>query len=417
MSPEQARGRAADKRSDVWAFGSVLYEMLTGRRAFQGDDVTDTLAAVMRSDPDWSALPASLHPAVRALLQGCLEKDRRKRIGDVSAALFVLGQQGSTLAAPSLPVDSGRQRSWQWPLLLLGGAVVGAMATGLWMRQPLSIPPVTRFTVQVPEGLQLSMSRQAIAISPDGSRIVIGAQGRLFLRSVAEFDSRLIPTAEVAIQPAFSPDGQSILFWADGALKRMAVTGGVPVLVCEATPAPFGVSWGPDGILFLQPGRGIMRVSPNGGTPTPLLSLTEVDGLATRAHLLPDGDTLLFTLARGISTSSNSWDRAQIVIHSLRSGQRRTLIEGGSDARFVPTGHIVYSVEGTVMAVPFDVGKLQVTGGPVPIVEGVRRTAPSVGGEAQFVFSASGTLVYLPGPARTGKDDLFLYDRKGDLRP
>jgi len=413
MSPEQARGRVADKRSDVWGFGCVLYEMLTGGRAFRGEDASDILAGVLKGDPDWTALPPALPPAVRALVEGCLEKDVRERISDISTALFVLKHAEPAVAAsPVSPRATGRARML-FPIVLAVAVVAAAAAAVVWSRWPSPARAVTRFGVTVPEGLALAMGRGALAISPDGVRIVYAAEGRLFLRTLSEFESRLVPGGDGAISPVFSPDGQSILFWTDPALRRMSVAGGVPVTVCETTPAPFGLSWTDDGILFAQPAGSIMKVSPNGGTPAVVVRLNPSEGLAHGPQLLPDGDTILFTLARGTTPSSNYWDQGQVVAQSLTTGRRKTLIGRGCDGRYVPTGHIVYALEGTIMAVPFDLATLEVTGGAVPVVEGVRRAAATAGGQAQFDFSASGALAYVPGPARTGRDDVFLFDVRG----
>ena len=414
MSPEQARGRPADKRSDVWAFGCVLYEMLTGKRPFAGDEISDTLAAVLKSDPDWSALPRDLPASVRSLLEGCLEKDSRERISDISTARFVLKRQPAADApAPALPVRS----RWTPALVALTAATAGAVAgIALWPRPAPATQPVTRFGVSVPEGRPLTLSRRVVAVSPDGTHIVFVADGRLYMRALGEADAKPLAGADPAVQPAFSPDGQSIVFWADPALRRISVNGGVPVTVCETLPAPFGTDWSPQGIIFVQPGIGIMRVSANGGTPEMLVRIGASDGLANAPQLLPDGDTLLFTFARPETPSASTWDKAQIVAQSLKTGQRTTLVDGGSDGRYLPAGYLVYMIEGSMMAVTLDARTLKVTSGAVPVIEGIRRGAAAVGRAAQFAVSSTGVLVYVPGPARTSQDDMvFLYDRNGDV--
>jgi eukaryotic-like serine/threonine-protein kinase len=416
MSPEQAKGRPADKRSDVWAFGCVLYEMLTGKRAFEGDDVSEVLAGVLKSTPDFGALPASLPTSVRLLLTGCLEKDPRQRVADVSTALFVLSHPQLDSRATPAASRVGR-RSSVLPLLLafVATAVLAAIGAGLWNRQPASPRPVTRFAFTVPGSRSLSLARRALAVSPDGSSVAYAAEEQLFVRDLAGFESRPIPGGDSALYPVFSPDGQSLVFWTNnGQLKRLAVTGGVPVTVCDGVSvAPFGIGWAGDQVLFVQPGGGILKVPASGGSPIAAIQLDPAQGLAEGPQLLPDGDTVLFTVVRGVQPSSTYWDRGQIVTQSLSTGRRKTIVERGADGRYVPTGHVVYAVEGTLMAVPFDLTKLEVKGAPVPVVEGVRRTAAWSGGEAQFAFSPSGVLVYIAGPARAGKDDLFLFDRKG----
>jgi serine/threonine-protein kinase len=415
MSPEQARGRAADKRSDVWAFGCVLYEMLAGRRPFKGDEVTDTLAAVLKSDPDWNALPPSLPASIRSLLEGCLEKNHRERISDISTALFILKQPSTALTHSRTPSTSGRSPA-MWAVLALASAAVGAAAAiVLWPWQAPPAVAVARFGIPVPAGKQLTLSRRVLAVSPDGTRIVYAADGQLYLRSLPDLESRPIPGAEGGIHPAFSPDSQSVVFWVAPALRRISLTDGVPVTVCETSPAPFGIHWSDHGIVFVQPGTGIMRVSPSGGTPAILVRVAPAEGLVHGAQLLPDGDTLLFTLAHADgSPGKRFWDNAEIVVQSLKTGKRKTLVKAGSDGRYVSTGHIVYMIEGTMMAVPFDARTMEVTAGPVPVVEGIRRSSPGVGNASQFDVSTTGVLVYVPGPARSGQDDVFLYGRQGE---
>ena len=411
MSPEQARGAVADKRADVWGFGCVLYEMLTGRRAFPGDNVTDTLAAVIRGEPDWGALPQSLPPAVRTLLEGCLEKDRRKRIGDLSVARFVL-ERRVELTAPAAR-DRAAKPAWMFALLLLGVVGLGAAAAGVWRRESPPPPLVTRFTMPLHEGGSIALTRRALTISPDGSSIAFSAGSQLFLRSMAELEPRQIVSTHAPIHPTFSPDGQWIAFWAEGALRRVAVTGGVPVTICEASPSPLSVSWTDGGLVFVDGAKGIVRVAPTGGTPAVLVPRNDAEGLMHMAQVLPDGDTLLFAIGRMTGPAANFWDAAQIVAQSIGTGRRKVLIEGGSNPVYIPTGHIVYAIEGTLMAVPFDVAALEVRGNPVAVVEGVRRAAPTAGGEAQFAVSRSGALVYVPGPARAGHEDIFVYGKDG----
>jgi Tol biopolymer transport system component len=411
MSPEQAKGAVADKRADVWGFGCVLYEMLTGRRAFPGDDVTETMAAVIRGQPDWTALPASLPPAVRLLLEGCLEKDRRKRIADLSVARFVL-ERRPELTAPA-PEAQARRRVWPVAALLLIAAALGAGAAAWWNREVPAPQAVTRFTIPVQDARPLTLVRRGVAISPDGSKIAYSVNGRLLLRSMSELAARQIATADALTHPVFSPDGQSIAFWGDGALKRVALTGGLPVTICPISPSPISVSWSGAGIVFVDAVTGIQRVAPNGGTPELLVPRTDRDGLMHVAQLLPDGKTLLFAVGRITGVEANFWDAAQVVAQSLETGHRTVLIRGGSNPIYVPTGHIVYAVEGVLMAVPFDATALEVRGGPIPVVEGVRRAAPAAGGEAQFAISESGALAYVPGAPRTADESVFLYDKDG----
>jgi serine/threonine protein kinase/Tol biopolymer transport system component len=419
MAPEQVRGKTVDKRTDVWAFGCVLFEMLTGRIAFPAQTVTDALGAVLERQPDWQALPATLSPAIQKLLQRCLEKDAKRRLHDIADARIELEDESQTRASalePSRlvrqppPRSVRRQAAWVAASVLIGVATAMTMQ---WRPKSSSIAGVTRFAIALPQDQQLALARQAVAISPDGSRIVYAAGDKLFVRTMWELEPRAIPGADRGWHPAFSPDGQSLVFWADGSLKRVPLAGGAPATICESATAPSGITWGNDGILFAQPGTGIIRVSPNGGRPEVLVNVNALEESAHGPEMLPDGATLLFTLNNKSNLSlADPWDKAQIVVQSLKTRERKTLVEGGTDGRYVPTGHIVYELGGVLFAVPFDVARLAVTGAPVPVVEGVRRAIGADIGSAHFAFSHSGSLVWVPGPVYGGQD-LFLFDRKG----
>ena len=414
MSPEQAKGRPADKRSDIWAFGCVFYEMVTGRRAFQGEEVTDTLASVLKSDPDWGALLA-LPSSIRSLIEGCLKKDRRDRIGDISTVRFLLNQPAT--GAQSVKAGRPHRRSFWKPLAVLtaGALIGGAAVAGVSTLQRSPPVQVTRFSFALPVGQGFNVVRPAVAISPDGTRIAYAADDRLYLRTMSELQARPIAGTEFAVMPVFSPDSQSLVFWVDSTLKRIAVSGGVPVTICRTGTAPSSVSWEDSGILFTQAGVGIMRVSPNGGKPDVLVAINPSDGFAHGARMLPDGNSLLFTLTTdtGIGSSYERWNAARVVVQSLKTGKRQILFEPGTDARYIDTGHIVYAVGDTLFARTFNAATLEVTGGPMPVVEEMRRVLSVDSGAAQFSFSRSGSLVYLPGGTTTAVRQLFLFNRKG----
>jgi hypothetical protein len=426
MSPEQAKGREADKRSDIWAFGCVLYEMLTGRRAFDGEDMTEVLGAVVRLEPNWEALPSDVPRSFRTLLKQCLVKDRRKRIADIAVARFVLDHQAGVVAARTAPAAPlPRRPLWRRAIpIVLSAIVAGVLASAVtaYLRPSQAPPVVTRFPFALSEGQFIAPTGagQLVAISPDGSQMAYVANGRLYLRSMSELEPRAIAGADTGsfvANSAFSPDSRSVAFWssADRTLKKVAVMGGAAVTICPADP-PFGMTWDTGGIVFGQGNKGIMRVSANGGTPDVLVRVKESEQ-AYGPQILPGGEAVLFTLATG--TAAERWDKAQIVTQTLRSGERKTLVDGGSDARYVPTGHLVYAVGGILFAVPMDLGRLEVTGGPVPIVEGVRRAGLNTTGVAHFGFSSTGSLIYVPGPVSTAAalTDLALIDRKGVVEP
>jgi serine/threonine protein kinase len=423
MSPEQAKGRPADKRSDVWAFGCVLYEMLTGERAFEGEDVSDTLAAVLRGDPDWTTLPGQMPSSIRMLLDGCLKKDRKQRFGDISTALFLMREPNEIFGRPS-PLQVTPRPVWKRAIPVVAASVVVSAIVGIvaWNFRLAATPPsVTRFPFTLAEGQQFTNTgRHLVSISPDGTQMVYVANRQLYLRSLSDLDARPIAgtdTGAGVTNPVFSPDGRSIAFYSisDQTLKRISVNGGAAVTICEAGN-PFGVSWDRDSILFGQGSRGILRVSANGGKPELLVPVSG-DGIAHGPQMLPDGQTVLFTLAAG--STPERWDKAKIVAHSLKSGHAKTLIDSGSDGRYVTTGHIVYALGGVLFAIRFDPRRLETAGGPVPIVEGVARANGGQTGAAHFSFATNGSLIYVPGPAGSsaGQYDLALLDRKGVADP
>ena len=450
MSPEQAKGRPADKRSDIWAFGCVLYEMLTGKRAFEGEDVSDTIAAVLRGVPDWTLLAADVPISIRTLVQRCVEKDRRTRIADISTARFVF--DAPQLAGVNSPPPA-ESRAWRGVVVLLAGVIVASTVTAFLVssltRKGSSTSPVVRFPIVLPEDQQFGASGlRNVAISPDGSQLVYAADRRLYLRSMSDGSTQSIAGTEGNTgNPVFSPDGRAVAFFSAsgseggardilrsllprGTIKRVGLNGGMVTTICDAE-FPLGISWSQDGIVFGQVSKGVMRVSPTGGEPE-LLARVDEGEAALGPQILPGGNALLFTLTSGITTlmrlpdnlsSFNAvWDKARIVVQSVKTGARRTLIEGGSDARYLATGHLVYTVGGTLRAAPFDLSQLTLSGGGAPVIEGVARTryANLATGSTHLAVSDTGTIVYLPGPASATSEpqrNLAFFDRSGAVEP
>jgi len=428
MSPEQAKGHPADKRSDVWSFGAVLHEMLSGQRTFKGDDIADTMAAVLRQDVDWTALPAPTPQSVRYLLARCLERDIKRRLRDIREARIVLDHPPGPVMKNTgeLPPIAPPVPLWRRAIpLVLGSILTGALAgVAAWHLKPSPTLTVTRFPFILPEGqafAPLGGLGHLMAMSSDGAQVVyVATPGpQLYLRSMSQLDVKAIAGTDLyegVSEPVFSPDGRSIAFFAraDRTLKRIAATGGAAVTICavDSTSGLSGMSWGPDGIVFGEGSKGIMRVSPDEGKREVLVSVKNGEE-AYGPQLLPDGQHVLFTLATG--TARDRWDKARIVVQSTTSGEPKTLIEGGSDARYVPTGHLVYALSGIVYAVAFDVKRLEVYGRRVPVIQGVRRSTGGTTGAASFSFSSNGSLSYIPGPLSATLSQLALANRQGGV--
>ena len=410
MSPEQAKGRPVDKRADVWAFGAVLYEMLTGRRSFEGDDVSDTLAAILRSTPDWAALRPETPTAIRRLLRRCLEKDVRSRLSDMAMVRVELREAERdpppevAASTPMVPAAPSRGR-WLAPV---AAALVAAIATGavVWRaRQPADVPrSIARFSIDLPDQAQITPGgRNPLAISPDGTRLVYAANQRLYMRAIDQLEGTPIPGTEPAAgslpngatgaaAPFFSPDGQWIGFWQQGQLHKVSINGGAPVTICEASVAPIGVSWEPDGRIIwgLGPG-GIAWVPATGGTAASLITVKPGERISA-PQLLPDRSWLLFTANRpGAAIEQN-----QLVAQSLTTSERRVLVDGVREGQYLSPGHLLFSRGNTVLAQPFDPKTLTVIGGPVPVLESVANAA-NVTPASYFAVSQSGALFYAPG--------------------
>ena len=424
MSPEQAKGFAADHRSDIFSLGCILYELLTGRQAFEGETASEILASVLKSEPDLSRLPARLNPRVVELLRRCLEKQPKRRwhaVADLRVEIEGVLASG-VLAEP----PRGAARAW-WrrALPVAAGVLAGAIAAGaaVWNFKPAPQPTITRFSIAVPEEQQFTLAnRHLLAWSPDGSQLAYVASNRLFLRTMDDVTSRPLASGDIqaTASPVFSPDSRSLAFYSvtDRAIKRVSVSGGAAVTICGGiAQSPYGLDWSADAILFVL-SQGVMRVSPNGGTPETIVPAVTGETNAS-PQMLPGGQHVLFSVAKG--DAPNRWESGQIVVQRPGSSERKVLIDGGGDARYVPTGHLVYALSGTLFAVPFDVQRLEVTGGPVPIIEGVRRAAvvPNVPPTTQFAFSSTGSAAYIPGPTSVSstQSDLALMGRDGKATP
>ena len=429
MSPEQAKGKPVDKRADIFAFGALLYELLTGKRAFEGETITETIASVLKSEPNWDGLPENTPWGIRTLLRRCLHKETNRRlqhIGDVRIELEETLTAPPTESPATVPAIPARP-SWRQAVpLVVAALVVGIILSGItfWnLKSSTAIRPVAHFTVALPEGEQLAGlgNMSPLAVSPNGDDIVYVANRdgiqRLFLRTLDSLEARPISGTEGGEGPFFSPDGQWVGFFAGAQLKKVSIAGGRPTVLAPVSALQGrGGSWGSDGQVIFSGflgRRGIGRVSASGGEPD-LLTTPDSDKGGEQHRFpqhLPGNGAILFTVGTG-----GSWDDALIVAQRLDTGEQKVLIEGGSDARYVPTGHLVYVRAGALMAAPFDLDRLEVTGPPIAIVEGVMPSR-DITGAAFFGFSELGLLVYVPGTARPSERALALVDREGEQQP
>jgi len=403
MSPEQARAKSVDKRADVWAFGVVLYEMLTGKQLFQGETVSDTLAAVLKTDPDWGTLPASTPDAVRKLLRRCLERDPKQRLRDIGEARFALGDTSSLAAAPDAVPASRRPGPWRTPAVWAALALVAASfaVAGIWAwtrLRPSSPRAVTRLSIPLPAGLVLAGGAGPV-VSRDGRFIAYVAReangvSRLYVRALDRFESSVIPGSEDARQPFFSPDGSRIGFFAGGKLLTVSLAGGAPTAVADAGFVAFGGTWGEDDTIVFVPtlSSGLLRIPSTGGKPQ---RLTEPDEAAGGyAHVwprfLPGGRSVLFTIWGG-----SSGEAAGGAMLSLGTGTTTRLTQGFGSASYARSGHLLVSDRGGVTAASFDPDHPQATRARTPVLDDVYR--PEVDSNSWFSVSDSGTLAYVPG--------------------
>ncbi len=430
MSPEQASGETTDKRTDIWAFGVVLFEMLTGSSLFEGNNVSQTLASVIKSEPEWQTLPPNLHPRIRFLLERCLKKEPKSRYSGISDARIeiqeVLADPSGVFAQPVTTVKPRKIPSlklpWVAAAILLSLIVAGVAVWHLKPEPPPEPKQVIRFEYELPEGQQLLQIRNvySFTLSRDGSQLAYGTTTEgIYLRSMGELDARLIGGTDRYTFPLlFSPDGQWICYWdsSDRKLMKVSIRGGAPIPLCDTGTLILGADWDSDGTIVYSDllGGGIMRVSANGGIPEPLVkgSMEHIaeEGLSVFPQMLPDGKTLMFTHLKELNL-----ENAQIVIQSLESGDRKVLIKGGAMAQYLPTGHIVYRSAvnniNSLLAIPFDLDTLEVTGSAVSFLEGFQNIAISDSGTLAYVLQAGVTSTTSPG--RT----LVWVDREGKEEP
>jgi serine/threonine-protein kinase len=442
MAPEQARGRAVDRRADIWAFGAVLYEMLTGRRAFEGDDVSITMAAVLKDDVNWSVMPAAVPAALQRLLRRCLEKDPKRRLQAIGEARIVIDDLlngsatdnlGSQALASSRPSKSMISRPW---MAAAGGVLVGVAVTTavLWRtthHAPAVASPSARFIFapSTTQPLRLSPFDRMIAISPDGSHVVAQvastfADQTLSVRPIDQLDAVALAGTQGARSPFISPDGKWIGYFRGTAeIRKISIAGGPSSPICKVTGGgPRGAVWGPDDtIIFatVDPTTGLLSVPAAGGEPRVLTKPDNAHGELDHSFpsLLPGGRGILFTI-----TSSTQVDGSQIAVFDPKAGRYKTLIRGVSQPVFVgppdrhdDAGYLVYGAGGSLRAVRFDLDRLEVSGDSVPVLDHVAMVSS---GAAEFSTSTNGSLAYVLGTLNSTPNlSLSWVNRHGTLSP
>jgi hypothetical protein len=442
MSPEQARGKAVDKRTDVWAFGCVLYEMLTGKRAFEGETVSDTLAALLTREPDWSVLPEQTPPGAKRVLRKCLQRDVKLRLRDIGDARLDLEETAAAASAPgslrfeeetALPISTvGRSASWSRgrgsrKFFYFSWAVAGALAAAagvlaLRARAPrTSQAPVTAFGVALPPGNILPRDEApTLDVSEDGRMIVFVAESstgrRLFRRPVGKVEAAPIAGTERAFHPFLSPDGRWVGYFSDGKIWKVPVEGGLPVVVASVT-AIRGAAWGAEGWIVFTLGyaSGLFRVRDAGGQPEPLTTLEAEKGERTHRWptFLPGGEWVLFTVGR--TNSLSDYEEARIDAVNVRTKERRAVLEGARCARFAPPDHLLVMRRSSLADFRIDPVRLKVLSEPVAVLNDVGGEASS--GAGFFAAGAQGVLAYVPGAALQEEKLLVSVDMQGRETP
>lgn len=385
MAPEQVLGAMVDRRADVWAYGAVVYELLSGKRAFAGSTLAEVMAATLRAEVDWNALPRDTPGQVITILQRCLERDRNARIRDIGDAWRLVEDR---------PVARPSSRRWLWPAV--AGALAAGLAVSIWLgRSTGSSPQFRRLTVSLGDDVDLGVGMaNAIAISRDGTRIAYSSFGadrirRLVTRRLSDAEPRVLAGTDQAANPFFSPDGEWIGFFSGGKLKKISSAGGSIVVLCDvAGLAAMSGSWGDDGNIIASFGSRLMRVPGSGGTPEPVTTLAQAETHHRWPVVLPGSKAALFF--SNVEPYANSGSVEAIV---FATGERKMIQHGGYDGRYLSSGHLLWFNSGTAYVAPFDPVKLKITGPTRPVIE--RVAVNDVLGSAQFAVSDEGTVIYV----------------------
>jgi hypothetical protein len=418
MSPEQARGKPVDRRTDIWAFGCVLYEMLTGRQAFEASEtVSDAVAAILTREPDWSALPLQVPAQIRTLLRRCLQKDPSRRLHHVADVRVEIED---ALSEPPAPVSAiaphvGTPTRWMRALPWTVAALAfGVAAWILWSRPGLPTPAsqsVLRLEINLPAGVELyTASPRPVAVSPDGTRLAfVGVRGggrQVYMRPLDQFEAVPLRGTDTVTVCFFSPDGRSIGFiTAFGALRTVSLVDGLVATVTEGVNPSFGAAWSADDRIVFVRDRALWQVPRSGGTPQPLTMLggARLDTLHAWPVVLPDGKTMLFGAASG--------DQWRIDALVLATGERRIVVERGTLPLYAASGHLVFFRDGELLAAPFDAVRLELTGSAVRAIDNI---PASLSGVPMVDVSPSGTVAYAP---TTAVSRLVWVSRQGAEQP
>ena len=417
MSPEQARGQSVDKRTDIWAFGCVLYEMLTGHALFPSKTVSGPIAAILECEPDWAALPATTPIALRRVLRRCLEKDPKRRLHDIADARIELEESGARVSDLGAALERGhtsgrfaRHARAAW----ISASLIVVIAAGLWDMVRSRGPAQPMRHLVMPTNVDIDGFSGGVATSLDGTKVVFAGNAQLYLRAMNEPAEIPIRGTEAGATPFFSPDGQWIGFFVGGGhgkskLKKISISGGTAVALCDCAPDMRGASWGSDdSIVFASTGAsGLSRIPASGGPPTALTALDASQGEESHRfpQVLPGARAVIYTVGTGPG------DEARVVGQVLATGQRRVLVPGSASARNA-AGYLVYARGGSLYAVSFDPSSLAVSGTPRKIVDGV---AEDSDGSPAYSLSDTGDLVYTPGPAGAPTRTLVWVDRTGAI--
>jgi serine/threonine-protein kinase len=423
MAPEQLESKKVDARTDIFAFGAMVYEMATGKKAFEGKSQASVVSAIMSSEPPaMSSLQPMTPPALDRVVKRCLAKEPEKRwqaASDVCDELKWIAEGGSQAGVPSTAAKSIHALGL-WGLIISIGvlllvAAIASLAT--WNLKPSLPRLVSRLTITLPPGQQLASleNGNAVALSPDGTLLAYVARQsgtqQLYLRAMDSLEARPIPGTEGAVEPFFSPDGQWLGFFAGEKLKKVSVSGGAAVTLSNST-FPGGASWSSQGTIVFAPAVGILQqVSDAGGTVKPVTHLQPTEIAHGWPEFLPGGKAVLFAA----TLTPTNWTNAQLAVQSAGSGERRNLVQGGTNPRYALSGQLIYAQGGSLMAVPFDPQRLTATGAAIPVVEGVLQSTTT--GAAQYSFSATGSLVYVPGEIGLAQSRLVWVNRSGAEQP